>query len=149
MLLAFSLLIVLQMMLLFYIVLAHFQPSAIYRQQINECCRRRYGNFIFRRLLAQLDAALAQRPIAGEELIACLHAKEQALLAIRLFYRDAVKVLYPDCEMDSVAASDLYFVLDNEEDELIAAGYGSVNFEVTTAFLESLLYPKRAEPPPS
>ncbi|KAL7742923.1 hypothetical protein ACLKA6_002071 [Drosophila palustris] len=145
----FGLLIMMQMLLLFYIVLAHFQPCAIYRQQLNETCRRRYGNFIFRRLLTQLDRALMHRPIVGEELTCCLRAKKSALSAIRLFYRDAEKVLYPECELDTLAASDVYFVLDDEENELNSAGYSSVNFDVTDAFLESLLYPKRAEPLPS
>ncbi|KAH8276106.1 hypothetical protein KR044_002176 [Drosophila immigrans] len=148
-LLAFAMLITMQLLLLVYIVLAQFQPGSIYRQQINECCRRRYANFIFRRLLAQLDCALMPRPTAGEELICCLQAKQRAVLAIRLFHRDVVKVLYPECELDSSAASDQYFVLDDEENELDAKGYASLDFDVTDAFLASLLYPKRAEPPPS
>ncbi|XP_043867363.1 uncharacterized protein LOC6584833 isoform X2 [Drosophila mojavensis] len=136
-----------QLILLIYIVLAHFQPCTLYRQQLNESYRRRYGNFIFRRLLAQLDRAFGQRPDAGQELSSCLEAKRMAQLAIRLFCRDSTKVLYPEHELDSLAASDAYFVLDDEEAELNSAGYYSDNFDVTDAFLESLLYPKRADLP--
>ncbi|XP_030567299.1 uncharacterized protein LOC115767238 [Drosophila novamexicana] len=146
-LLALGFLVLMQLMLLIYIVLAHFQPCTLYRQQLNESYRRRYKNFIFRRLLAQLDRALRQRPGAGQELSSCLEAKRMAQLAIRLFCRDTTKVLYPEYELDSSAASDAYFVLDDEEAELNSAGYASVNFDVTDAFLESLLYPKRADIP--
>lgn len=136
-------LVLVQLLLLLYITLSHIQPGALYRKQINKNNRRRYCNFIFRRLLAQLDEALTQRPVPGQEYICCRRAKQQALLAVRLFCRDTKKILHPEYEMDTSAASDAYFVLDEEEAELSAAGYASVDFDVTEAFLKRLLYPKR------
>ncbi|KAH8411566.1 hypothetical protein KR215_006671, partial [Drosophila sulfurigaster] len=134
------------LLLLIYFLVVYFLPSPINRQQVNECSRRRYANFIFRRLLSQLDDAFKQRPIAGEELICCIQAREQAFSAILMFCRDATTVLYPECELDSQAASEVYCVLDEEENELIAKGYASVDVDVTTGFLKSLLYPTSAEP---
>lgn len=140
---ALGTLVFVQLLLLVYITISHFQPGALYRKQINKNNRRRYCNFIFRRLLAQLDKALTQRPVPGQEFICCRQAKQQALLAVRLFYRDTQKILHPEYELDTSAASDAYFVLDEEEAELSAAGYASLDFDVTEAFLKNLLYPKR------
>lgn len=142
-LMALGTLVFVQLLLLIYITISHFQPGALYRKQINKNNRRRYCNFIFRRLLAQLDKALTQRPVPGQEFICCRQAKQQALLAVRLFCRDTQKILHPEYELDTSAASDAYFVLDEEEAELSAAGYASLDFDVTEAFLKSLLYPKR------
>ncbi|XP_060663108.1 uncharacterized protein LOC132796087 [Drosophila nasuta] len=138
--------VIVTLLSLLILLVVHFQPSSINRQQVNECCRRRYANFIFRRLLSQLDDAFKQRPIAGEELICCIQAREQAFSAILMFRRDAAKVLYPEVELDSPAASEVYCVLDEEENELIAKGYASVDVDVTSAFLKGLLYPTSAEP---
>lgn len=140
-----GMLVIVQLMLLVYITISHFQPGALYRKQMNKKKRRRYCNFIFRRLLAQLDVALTHRPIPGQEFSCCRQAKQQALLAVRLFCRDTQKILHPEHELDTSAASDAYFVLDEEEDELSAAGYARLDFDVTDAFLKSLLYPKRFE----
>ncbi|EDV92042.1 uncharacterized protein LOC6565669 [Drosophila grimshawi] len=136
--------ILMQLLLLIYVVLSTVQPCVIYRQQRNESNRRRYRNFIVHRLLAQLDQALMRRPDAGEELNSCIEAKQRAESAIRLFWCDAAKVLYPEHELDSLTASDMYFVLLDEEAELNSAGYASVDFNVTASFLESLMYPERA-----
>ncbi|KAH8395611.1 hypothetical protein KR222_003310, partial [Zaprionus bogoriensis] len=69
----------------------------------------------------------------------------QSVSAIRLFCRDAEKILYPEYEPDTSAATDAYFVLEEEEAELAAAGYAKLDFDVTDLFLKSLLYPKRSE----
>jgi len=78
----------------------------------------------------------------------CLRSNEKVSLAIQLFRRDALKVLQPGQDLSSDLASDVYYVLDEEEQELDFNGYGCshTKVEVTEELLMHLLYPERIDP---
>ncbi|XP_001966446.2 uncharacterized protein LOC6504665 [Drosophila ananassae] len=168
-LLVLALSILTQLLLVVYLGFAFFQPCSLRRRQLNECQRRRYASFIFRRLLWHLDDALGlgsrvENIPAGERLEHCLRVSEQVAKAIQIFRRDALKVLHPCQDLSSHSAGDLYFVLEEEERDLTHAGYGlpqqdtqpdsfsvcgsadtgTETIEVTEELLMSLLYPERS-----
>lgn len=166
-LLVLALSILTQLLLVVY-VFAFFQPCSLRRRQVNEWQRRRYASFIFRRLLWHLDDALGlgsrvEDIPAGERLENCLRVSEQVAQAIQIFRRDALKVLHPCQDLSSHMAGELYFVLEEEEQDLTNAGYGlseqdtqpdsfsvcgsaigTETIEVTEELLMSLLYPERS-----
>ncbi|KAH8361175.1 hypothetical protein KR200_009195 [Drosophila serrata] len=139
-------------LLLVFMGFAVFQPCSLVRRQLYECQRRRYANYIFRRLLWHLNVAFATATccLDGNDdqqrlLDSCLGASEQASLAVQLFRRDAFKVLYPTQELLATSPGELYFVADEEEQEMAEAGYGGtdVKVEVSDELLMYLLYPER------
>ncbi|KAH8420425.1 hypothetical protein KR009_010308, partial [Drosophila setifemur] len=144
-LLVLALSILTQILLVLYVGFAFLQPCSLRRRQLNEWQRRRYAKFIFRRLLVQLEEALPGgkkvQTIPGEErLERCLRVSEQVARAVQLFRRDALKVLHPRQDMSSQLASEMYFVLEEEEQEVANT---DTPVEVTEELLMSLLYPER------
>ncbi|KAH8347803.1 hypothetical protein KR084_001168, partial [Drosophila pseudotakahashii] len=139
-----------QLLLMLYVGFAVLRPSSLRRRQLNEGQRRTFASFIFRRLLLQLDEAFcAQAGIPGDErLDSCLRSNQKVALAIQVFRRDALKVLHPGQDLSSDLASDVYYVLDDEEHELDCHGYGCCHtkVEVTEELLMHLLYPERIVP---
>ncbi|XP_016967783.1 uncharacterized protein LOC108036284 isoform X1 [Drosophila biarmipes] len=141
-----------QMLLMLYVGFAVLQPSSLRRRQMNEGHRRTFANFIFRRMLRQLDEAFCGQDSCSipreERLDSCLRSNEKVSLAIQLFRRDALKVLQPGQDLSSDLASDVYYVLDEEEQELDFNGYGcsQTKVEVTEDLLMHLLYPERIDP---
>ncbi|XP_030381997.1 uncharacterized protein LOC115629636 [Scaptodrosophila lebanonensis] len=137
-----------QLLILIYIFLACFQLSTLHRKHFNEKRRRQFANFIFRRLLMQLERAVGQcrkelsEKVQGckDTLDSCTRWQIDVLEAINLFRRDATKVLYPKHELHTLATSCAYFVLEEEDQELQDAGYATVNVEMDDAFLRRLLH---------
>ncbi|KAH8259062.1 hypothetical protein KR038_012170 [Drosophila bunnanda] len=148
-------------LLLMFMGFAVFQPGSLLRRQLYESQRRRYAHFIFRRLLWRLNEAFATATccLDGNDeqqhqqllLDSCLGASEKAGLAVQLFRRDAFKVLYPTQELLTMSAGELYFVADEEEQEMAEAGYGAadVKVEVSDELLMYLLYPERGVAAPT
>ncbi|XP_017030567.1 uncharacterized protein [Drosophila kikkawai] len=144
-------------LLLAFMAFAVFQPCSQLRLLWYVRQRRRYASFIFRRLLRHVDEAFAEvtRMNVNEHdeqqqqllLEGYLEARKRADLAIRLFRRDACKVLYPSQDLLTSSPGELYFVADGEEQEMAAAGYSSadVKVEVSDEFLMQLLYPERVQ----
>ncbi|XP_022219151.2 uncharacterized protein LOC111071909 [Drosophila obscura] len=143
MLMALSISICVQILLMAYIALTLFNPFAWRISMYNAWQRQRFSNFIFGRLLLHLDTAQAVH-LVGQQAHGCQRARRMAMDAVQLFRRDAMKILYPAHDIRSVHAADLYFVLDEEERLIADAGYDLVNIEVTPDFLIHLLYPERA-----
>jgi len=141
-----------QLLLMLYVGFAVLQPSSLRKRQLNEGQRRTFASFIFRRLLRQLDEAFCGQDclkIPDEQRLgSCLRSNEKVSLAIQLFRRDALKVLQPGQDLSSDLASDVYYVLDEEEQELDFNGYGCshTKVEVTEELLMHLLYPERIDP---
>ncbi|XP_016981831.2 uncharacterized protein LOC108046562 [Drosophila rhopaloa] len=139
-----------QLLLVLYVGIGVFQPCSLTGTQSNECQKRIFASFIFRRLLLQLDEAFC--PQVGitkkERLDSCLRSSEKVISAIQLFRRDALKVLQPEKDLSSALASEIYCVLDEEEHELAFNGYGCTytKAEVTDKFLMYMLYPERIVP---
>ncbi|XP_033155143.1 uncharacterized protein LOC117137684 [Drosophila mauritiana] len=133
-----------QFLLMTYVGFAIMQPCSMRRKQLIQSQQRTFANFIFRRLLFQLDEAL-HPSLGAERLDCCLRSSEKVIQAIQLFRRDALKVLQPVHNLSSALASDFYYVLDEEEDELDSNGYGCSHskVEVTEELLVCLLYPER------
>lgn len=133
-----------QFLLMTYVAFAVMQPCSMRRKQLIEGQQKTFASFIFRRLLFQLDEAL-HPSVGAERLDSCLRFGEKVIQAIQLFRRDALKVLQPVQNISSAMASDLYYVLDEEENELNFNGYGSSHskVEVTEELLVYLLYPER------
>ncbi|KAH8244876.1 hypothetical protein KR032_001777 [Drosophila birchii] len=141
-------------LLLVFMGFAVFQPCSLLRRQLFECQRRRYANFIFRRLLWHLNEAFAVVTRCQQEqmlLDSCLGASEQAGQAVQLFRHDAFKVLYPTQDLLTSSPGELYFVADEEEQKMTEAGYGGtdVKIEVSDELLMHLLYPERAVSAPT
>ncbi|XP_016967784.1 uncharacterized protein LOC108036284 isoform X2 [Drosophila biarmipes] len=124
-----------QMLLMLYVGFAVLQPSSLRRRQMNEGHRRTFANFIFRRMLRQLDEAFCGQDSCSipreERLDSCLRSNEK-----------------PGQDLSSDLASDVYYVLDEEEQELDFNGYGcsQTKVEVTEDLLMHLLYPERIDP---
>ncbi|XP_002071710.2 uncharacterized protein LOC6649186 [Drosophila willistoni] len=135
-----------QLVLMVYITMTLTHSNALRRKQYNEMKRRHYGNFIFRRLLAQLDQAWMSSSRCAD-LDACRLAQCQALDAIHLFRHSAIQLLYPEFEMHSEQASDAYWVLNEQELELSTAGYAfaDISVEVTDDLLVHLVHPERTD----
>ncbi|XP_043644776.1 uncharacterized protein LOC122614291 [Drosophila teissieri] len=133
-----------QFLLMIYVGFAVMQPSSLRSRQLIEDQQKTFASFIFRRLLFQLDEAFFPSKEQGR-LDSCLRSSENVILAIQLFRRDALKVLQPGQSLSSALASDLYYVLDEEEHELAFNGYGCSHskVEVTEELLVYLLYPER------
>ncbi|KAH8289443.1 hypothetical protein KR054_005181, partial [Drosophila jambulina] len=141
------------LLLLIFMGFALLQPGSLLRRQLYECQRRRYASYIFRRLLRHLNEVFvgATRRLESNEkeqlLESCLGTCEEAVQAVLLFRRDAFKVLYPTQDLLATSPVHLYFVADEEEQELAEAGFGAadIKVEVSDELLVHLLYPEREE----
>ncbi|XP_017079351.1 uncharacterized protein LOC108113309 [Drosophila eugracilis] len=140
--------IVTELILMILVGYAVLEPCSLRTREFNDCQRKAFASFIYRRLLHQLDQALCQQVRIPEEepLDSCLRSSEKIILAIQLFRRDALKVLQPGQDISSMFSSDLYYVLDEEEHELASSGYGCshTKVEVTEELLMYLIYPERS-----
>ncbi|XP_017851410.1 uncharacterized protein LOC108606075 [Drosophila busckii] len=113
--------------------------------RLDEQAREAYKSYIFRRCLAQLDAALSLRPAPGEELNACMRARLDAEQAVRLFCVEMRKVLHPEQQLDELVANGHGFYVPAEQQAQLAdLGYGNLHVELSDEFLESLVNPKCA-----
>lgn len=108
--------------------------------------RRRFANFIVRRMLCQLELAMSGLPMQLNEqalledsqlLQRYQLAKHEAYQAVDLFRRDAASLILPQ----DVAPS--FFVHKEEDQALLQAGYAQIGLKVSHKVLRQLLYPQR------
>lgn len=111
--------------------------------------RRRFANFIVRRMLCQLELAMSRLPMEVDEQ-ALLEdsqlqqryklAKHEAYQAVDLFRRDAASILFPQPRLPQDVAP--FLVVKEEEKILLQAGYAQIGLKVTYQVLKQLLYPQ-------
>lgn len=115
--------------------------------------RRRYADFIVRRLLLQLELAMLRmsRKLRVDQQLndprarmRCEMAKEAAYRAVDIFRRDAAALLF---KRHRRSLDEGTFVLDEEELMLLHGGYGRIDLRVDCQLLRRLLYPQAADRP--
>ncbi|BFF98671.1 uncharacterized protein DMAD_06765 [Drosophila madeirensis] len=105
--------------------------------------RRRFANFIVRRLVMQLDQASERLPKSGKlsdplTQQSYVEARTAQYRAIDLFRRDANALLV---QRNPTDVDPHFFVLPEEEELLARAGYSSIDLKVTEHVLQDLITP--------
>ncbi|KAH8398775.1 hypothetical protein KR222_003130 [Zaprionus bogoriensis] len=113
--------------------------------------RRKFADFIMRRMLLQLEVAMSRMPVPLDASALLTdpqlqrsyqQAKEAAYQAVDLFRRDAAALIFDRYQLPHEAAP--FFVLKEEELALLHGGYAHIGLNVTHQVLWRLLYPHSA-----
>ncbi|EDW69040.1 uncharacterized protein [Drosophila virilis] len=110
--------------------------------------RRKFADFIVRRLLLQLELAMQRMPgqLEAQQLLddpitrrRYQLASEAAHRAVDIFRRDAAALLFQGYRL---YPEDTTYVLREEELVLLHGGYGQIELHVNSQVLRRLLYPQ-------
>ncbi|XP_022215384.1 uncharacterized protein LOC111069579 [Drosophila obscura] len=133
---------------LFCIAFEHLAPHQWVIRLLKRNARRRFANFIVRRLVMQLDQASALLPKSRNGSLdlsdpltqqSYVEARTAHYRAMDLFRRDADALLV---ERLPTNGNPHIFVLQEEEDLLARAGYSSIGLQVSEHVLQDLLGPQ-------
>ncbi|EDW33455.1 GL15480 [Drosophila persimilis] len=138
--------IVAKFALMFCIAFECFSPHQWVIRLFKRRARRRFANFIVRRLVMQLDQASESLPKSGDGLDLSdpltqqnyVQARMAQYRAMDLFRRDANALLVQRLPL---IGNPHLFVLEEEEDLLARAGYSSIGLQVTEQVIQDLIRP--------
>ncbi|XP_034482195.1 uncharacterized protein LOC117787710 isoform X1 [Drosophila innubila] len=122
--------------------------QTIFSELIRKYHQRKFADFIVRRLLWHLEMAMLRMPpaIKADLLEDPLMqqrlqlAKNMSYKAVDVFRRDAAALLLDRLPLNREDTP--FFILKEEELELLNAGYSHISLNVTHDVLRQLLYPK-------
>lgn len=148
----FCLLVLVMILTRLFVLTAHQNVNvgmqAIFSELLRRYHRRKFADFIMRRLLWHLELAMLRMPQSLKEDLfddpaiqqRLQLAKDMAYKAVDVFRRDAAALLID--QLPFSGEDSPFFILQEEELDLLNAGYSHISLNVTYDVLRQLLYPQ-------
>ncbi|KAL7733236.1 hypothetical protein ACLKA6_004742 [Drosophila palustris] len=148
----FCLLVLVMILTRLFVLTAHHNVNVgvqiIFSELLRKYHRRKFADFIVRRLLCHLELAMLRMPQSSlRDLFdnpaiqqRLQLAKDMAYRAVDVFRRDAAALLID--RLPPSSEDNPFFILQEEELDLLNAGYSIISLNVTNDVLRQLLYPQ-------